>query len=323
MNRLLPLVKALQDVADVVADQVDLGAVLLVDEAGVDAQRLRELVPAVAAAECAQQALRQERSRPILLAVVDHRVRRREARRDDGRFLLENGREVRVERLVHEVIFRVDDDGQARDRLARDRHNTRLQERRVVDEIVPAEVRRLVLGRAARRQRIGDVVRRGDVEAVILQRAADLVRLEIEYVEAQVLVGLAEVRDVAVHLDVAERPQDADIELSGLRGIGRLQVVDNLVQAIHPVRDAREEDLPRLRQVAAALRALDERDAERALEVLHLRAEGRLRDVRLLGRSREVLHTPVDNEAFQLLDAWQISHHKSLPIDPRGSSDMI
>lgn len=298
MNRVLPLVKALQDVADVVADQVDLGAVLLVDEAGVDAQRLRELVPAVAAAECAQQALRQERSRPILLAVVDHRVRRRESRRDDGRFLLKDGREVRVERLVHEVILRVDDDGQARDRLARDRHNTRLQERRVVDEIVPAEVRRLVLGRAARRQRIGDV-------------------------EAQVLVGLAEVRDVAVHLDVAERPQDADIELSGLRGIGRLQVVDNLVQAIHPVRDAREEDLPRLRQVAAALRALDERDAERALEVLHLRAEGRLRDVRLLGRSREVLHTPVDNEAFQLLDAWQISHHKSLPIDPRGSSDTI
>ena len=43
MNRVLPLVKALQDVADVVADQVDLGAVLLVDEAGVDAQRLREL----------------------------------------------------------------------------------------------------------------------------------------------------------------------------------------------------------------------------------------------------------------------------------------
>ena len=229
-----------------------------------------------------------------------------------------------MERLVHEVVLRVDDDGITEDFLARDRHALRLQEWRVVDKIVPAEVRGLILVcRPAIGQGVGDVVRRDDVETVVLQGARDLVSLKVEDVEVQVLVRLAEVRDVAVHLDVAERPQDADIELSGLRGIGRLQVVDDLVQAIHPVRDAREEDLPRLRQVAAALRALDERDAERALEVLHLRAEGRLRDVRLLGRSREVLHTPVDNEAFQLLDAWQISHHKSLPIDPRGSSDTI
>lgn len=46
-----------------------------------------------------------------------------------------------MERLVHEVILRVDDDGQARDRLARDRHNTRLQERRVVDEIVTVNLK--------------------------------------------------------------------------------------------------------------------------------------------------------------------------------------
>lgn len=132
----------------------------------------------------------------------------------------------------------------------------------------------------------------------------------------QVLVRLAEVRDVAVHLDVAERPQDADIELDGLRGGRRLQVVDDLVQAVHPGRDALEESLPLRRQVAAALRALDQRDAEGTLEILHLRAEGRLRDVRLLGRAREVLHPPVYDEAFHLLDAWQISCHKSLSIYP-------
>ena len=222
-----------------------------------------------------------------------------------------------MERLVHEVVLRVDDDGITEDFLARDRHALRLQEWRVVDKIVPAEVRGLILVcRPAIGQGVGDVVRRDNVEAVVLQGARDLVSLEVEDVEVQVLVRLAEVRDVAVHLDVAERPQDADIELDGLRGGRRLQVVDDLVQAVHPGRDALEESLPLRRQVAAALRALDQRDAEGALEILHLRAEGRLRDVRLLGRAREVLHPPVYDEAFHLLDAWQISCHKSLSIYP-------
>ena len=69
------------------------------------------------------------------------------------------------------------------------------------------------------------------------------------------------------------------------------------------------------RQMAAALRRRWISRRRGYSQILHLRAEGRLRDVRLLGRAREVLHPPVYDEAFHLLDAWQI-YHKSLSIYP-------
>ena len=124
--------------------------------------------------------------------------------------------EVTAEGFIHEIIFRIDDQRFLQNFFTRDGHLRRLQQRCIINETVPAEMRNGKRLRDAVGKIFRNKIRGNDVEPVIAQRAANLVHLEVKDIEAQILVRLTKMCDMAVHLDIAKRAEDTDVQLHRL-----------------------------------------------------------------------------------------------------------
>ena len=87
---------------------------------------------------------------------------------------------------------------------------------------------------------------------------------------------------MAIHVNISQRAQYGDIKLDRRAFRAFLHLRYSLAQLRNADLRLGQKSHACLRQVTAACRAADQCDADRFLKLLHLHAERRLRDVRLL-----------------------------------------
>ena len=131
----------------------------------------------------------------------------------------------------------------------------------------------------------------------------DLVGGHIKYIKLHIGMKLPETGHVTVHLDVSQRPEDANIQLHRFFHC-RSDIIHDFPKSLHPLPDAGKKTLPLFREMAAPGRPLNELYLQNALQMLDLGAESGLGNIGFSGSPGEIACPPIDDKALHLLNGW-------------------